>query len=379
MPDESAPQESQEPAVRGGGFRPWMSLLILAGFVLVLAILFYQVIQPLILPLFMAAVVAMLCQPLHVRLTPVVGGRAWLSALTLTLVVLVAVVGPLSIIAWQGFLELRTALTGLQELGLGDLLGGQGGPHAQRFFDTVSRSTGIAPETLQKWILKAGAQLEEFLYTRSLAFLGGVPDVVLGLVLFVFAVFFLLKDSDQIIREWDDLTPLEPSHDAAIREEFSRVFRGVVLGTLAAAVAQAVSFALGFFVLNWAFGLGAGAWIFFLTVLTLVCSTIPFVGAGVVWTGLAVVLFLQNEIAAGVCVAVYGAGFISQIDNVIRIWILNDTARIHPLLGFVAVFGGIQLLGILGILVGPVTAAMLFATMRILKRQALRLSRESQT
>jgi predicted PurR-regulated permease PerM len=59
---------------------------------------------------------------------------------------------------------------------------------------------------------------------------------------------------------------------------------------------------------------------------------------------------------------------VSQSDTVVRIWVLKDTVRMHPLLIFVSVVGAVSLMGFVGIFAGPMVAAVLFTLLRILKK-----------
>ena len=105
---------------------------------------------------------------------------------------------------------------------------------------TVDRSPRGGTK-VKRWIssgvLAAAALVLAILFYQS---------VLLSLVLFAAAVFFLLKDGRKIVEAWSELTPLGPASDQAIRHEFGTIFSSVVWGTVAAPLAQALAFAIGF-------------------------------------------------------------------------------------------------------------------------------------
>ncbi len=68
---------------------------------------------------------------------------------------------------------------------------------------------------------------------------------------------------------------------------------------------------------------------------------------------------------------VFGATVVSTIDNFIKIYAIGNEANLHPLVVFVSVFGGIQWVGLIGVFVGPIMAAVLFAVLRILRRELI--------
>ncbi len=74
--------------------RPVVSLAVLAGVCVAFAVLFFQVVRPLALPLFLAAVFAILAFPLHERLTARYGGRGGLSALLIVSSLILLLLGP---------------------------------------------------------------------------------------------------------------------------------------------------------------------------------------------------------------------------------------------------------------------------------------------
>jgi predicted PurR-regulated permease PerM len=91
-----------------------------------------------------------------------------------------------------------------------------------------------------------------------------------------------------------------------------------------------------------------------LMLLTMVLALVPFTGAAAVWIPVALWLyFYQGSSWAALGLAVYGACVISLSDNVIKPLVLHGQSKLHPLLALLSVLGGIQALGPIGIVVGP--------------------------
>ena len=64
-------------------------------------------------------------------------------------------------------------------------------------------------------------------------------------------------------------------------------------------------------------------------------------------------------------VLIVGILGISLIDNIIRPWLIAGKTSMHTLLLFFSILGGIALFGLLGIVLGPVIAAVMLTLMRI--------------
>lgn len=372
--------EQSASALRPDGPRMglWISLTILAALALVFAILFYQLVRPLAMPLFFAAVIAMLVEPIHRRVKAWNRLPPWLAAGLVSLASLVILVGPLVGITYLGVTKIHSAVAAFNtaESGApaGDSLPGLNRDSLQRTIEDASVHIGIDAGRLREGLAASAEDLDQAFVARSLQVLGNLPRVVLSILIFALAVFFLLKDGQKLAHAWDELPPLGQAHDQAIRREFGSIFRSVVLATVAAALSQAVSFAIGFLIINALFDLHAAAWTPVLAALTLVFASIPFLGATSVWLPTALVLFLRDERAAALCMAVYGGLIVSQIDTLFRVWILNEGAKLHALLAAVCVCGGILYFGILGVFLGPIIGALLVALLRILKTELLGLS-----
>ena len=353
-----------------GSRRTTSKYLALVVVTVVLALLFLLLLHSLALPLVFAAIVAMLAHPLQERLVRRMGGLGWLAAGGLT-------VAFVSIIAIPPILAVGIAYKDLQgllkEVGPANPDGNnlsENSPQLRPAIEWVSRTTGTPEERVREWVRDSGAELEQALYHRSLRMLGNLLGLAIGAAVFIFALFFFLKDGPQLVAAWEDITPLDDRHERLIHREFARVCRGLVWSALAAALAQAVAFGLGLFVLDAIANTGAGPWIILLSLLTVVCSPIPFLGAASVWASTAAVLFLQGHHTAAVVLAIYGGAIVSQVDTVVRVWVLKGIVRMHPLVVFVSILGGIQVLGVLGLVVGPITAAVLFALLRVLRRES---------
>ena len=64
-------------------------------------------------------------------------------------------------------------------------------------------------------------------------------------------------------------------------------------------------------------------------------------------------------------------------DNVIKPLVLHGQSNMHPLLALLSVIGGVQALGPIGILVGPMIVAFLQALLNILHTELVGMSRQT--
>jgi predicted PurR-regulated permease PerM len=187
--------------------------------------------------------------------------------------------------------------------------------------------------------------------------------LVLGALVMVATLFFLFADGPHLLDVAIKFLPLEERYVRELLTEFDRASRAVVLATLLSAVAQGLLAGIGY---QFA---GAGS-VFLLMIVTTVFAMVPFLGAASVWMSVCVYLyFYQDRPYAAVGLAIYGALIVSLVDNLIKPLVLHGQSNLHPLLALLSILGGVQALGPIGILVGPMSVVFLQVLVRILHRE----------
>jgi predicted PurR-regulated permease PerM len=81
----------------------------------------------------------------------------------------------------------------------------------------------------------------------------------------------------------------------------------------------------------------------------------------------AAILLMRGDVGWAVFLLVYGIAIVSTSDNLVRIHVLNGRARLHPLVGLISMLGGLEVLGLWGIFVGPIVAGLFYSLLRLLR------------
>ncbi len=215
----------------------------------------------------------------------------------------------------------------------------------------------------------------------------GAGKLVFGLVIMVLALYYFLADGPGMLAGMMKLSPLDDVYERELLDKFANISRAVVVASLASAVVQGLLAGVGY-----AFALNPGAPIFLLTMLTMLLAIVPFAGAAAVWIPTVIWIALYQPVlengqpvldAAGdpvrgdtftaICLAIYGTCVVSTIDNVIKPLVLHGQSNLHPLVALISILGGVQTLGPIGILVGPMLVAFIQALMNMINKELLRL------
>ena len=237
-----------------------------------------------------------------------------------------------------------------------NLLGGKFSAYFKELANPTPEEFDEYNESLINWIkdnfLSLGGKTSQFLF-----------KIVFNGMIMMVAVYFFLLDGSKMIEAFKFLSPLDDRHEQELIDEFGKVSRAVVVATLTAAAAQGILAGIGYYFA------GVGA-VFLLTMLAGVLALVPFVGAGSVWIPTCLYLYLVDDrLVPAILLAIWGAGVVSTIDNLIKPLILHGQSNIHPLFALLSVLGGVSALGPIGILVGPMVVAFLQTLLAILQRE----------
>ncbi|MEZ6053602.1 MAG: AI-2E family transporter [Planctomycetaceae bacterium] len=333
--------------------RQQVSFWFLLATVLGMGTLFFHVLQPFLAPLFLAAVLALLIHPVFEHTERVIGGRHRTAA-GLTVFVLLLCLIPLGV---------ALIVIGREIMVVGHQLSQTDIAQHPIVRGVVEFVQGYFPDadwqSLKDSISQGLKSTSRDVFLRTQDFLSDAVAFVVGLAIMGLALYYFLAEGPVMLRKLQRLSPLEDGEEEILFHQFARVCRGVVIGTLLCAVAQATLLGLGL----WIAGVDH-VWV--LTGLTLLFSMIPFLGSASVWGPVTAWLLWQGQIGAALFVGAYGAAVVSTADNLIRAHVLHGAANMHPLLALVSALGGLKLVGLWGVFLGPIVAALFYTLLKVM-------------
>ena len=172
------------------------------------------------------------------------------------------------------------------------------------------------------------------------------------------SAYYVLRHWELIVTRAEGLSPLLPKHTRALLGEFRRTGSEILRGTVITGVIQGLLAGLGY----WVCGVPDPA---FFGALTAVASLVPAVGTMLVWVPVGVFLLLTGKPVRGVIELVYGAIFVVAVtDYVIRPRLVGGSQGVPAVLTFVSLFGGVEVFGAVGLIVGPVIVTVAVAVLR---------------
>jgi predicted PurR-regulated permease PerM len=321
------------------------------GMVLLIGYLAYRIVQPFLVEIGWAVVLAICLAPLRSRLAARVGPTR--AALILTVVSLFLLIlpaaaaaamlvreGPQAIAYVDGQLRDRGGPMGLFHLVWSWLQARL--PLLPTEEEVIERATSSLGDVARHVVSNAGSVLK------------GAASFAIGLAITLGIMFFLLKDAVEMERAARRLLPFGREQNQALLTLTRDIVSASVTSMLAVAIIQGLIGWITFVLLGVQ---GATLWAGLLAVLSL----LPAVGGALVWAPAAIWLAVSGSLVKGVILALVGLLILGNVDNVVRPWLLSGTARMSTLVLLISLLGGVSAFGFIGIVLGPVVAAVLTA------------------
>ncbi len=320
----------------------------------------YLIARPFLTPIFLAVMIAIVFHPVHARISLRIQNRN-LAALISTSVVLFVVV----LVAVGLGIVVSREVRDLYHL-LDQRSAEQGGwnPYVtgmlERLLTWAGRYVDISALSLRAALLGWLEQASRFLLSWGAQVVGNIASFMAQAVVAFVTLFFLFRDSRPMLARMGAVLPLQAG-------QVQRLYKGIgdsiianVYGCVAVGVAQGSLTGLAF----WVLGLNSPVlW----GLVTALLSLIPIVGSATVWGPAVIILLAAGHWWKSLILLGWGAAVIGQVDSLVRPYVISERAKLHTLLVFFALLGGVKAFGIMGLFVGPVVLSVTLVLLEMLQ------------
>ena len=324
---------------------------VFIGLVIAVTLVFLWMVRAFLLPVFWAAVFAVLFYPMFLALRERTGDRRALAAGLTTVAVVLFVVIPFGLLvaalAQQAIRLYGRIVTGEIDLQAPIAFVERSLP---ALADLLAR-IGISTEQLRTGAQNMAGNIAQFAGSQALALGQNALRIAVLFGLMLYLLFFFLRDGERILDAIVRALPMGDERERRLLEKFAEVSRATVKGTL---IVAAVQGAIGG-ILFWIVGIDAAL---FWGVVMGVLSLLPAVGSTLVWGPAAIALLVRGEIWQVVVLVVGGTMVIGLVDNLLRPVLVGRGAKMPDYLILLATLGGLSVFGLAGFVAGPVVAAL---------------------
>jgi predicted PurR-regulated permease PerM len=325
--------------------------------------LLYQILSPFLSSIIWAILLAIVFYPLFQKLQRLLKKREVLSALIMTLLVLIVIVLPFTLLMASLASDAIDIYHQLEEM----IKTGQ----LQAYFDRIKEIP------ILKWILAGLGQhidlsqtnplplllnnlnrISTFIFTQTTILLKGFSTFIAGFFFTLLSLYYLFKDGSHLFGRLKEVIPLPSRERDLLIQRFKDMIYATLYGGILIALIQGVLGGLSFWIL------GLPSPIFWGTAMGLL-SFIPIGGTAFIWVPAAIILLIGGAVAKGLILLGLGVLVISMVDNLLRPFFISTRTNIHPLLLFFAVLGGVQAFGLIGLVAGPLIATLFLTLIEI--------------
>jgi predicted PurR-regulated permease PerM len=331
----------------------WFFLAVFTASCILMGWLLWPFLSVIILAIVVSGVFAPVYRFIHQKL------NSSLSSLLTCILIFLVLFLPLSFFvgilaneAWDLYLSARGAL---QNKPFMELL------EKSDIFDTINLFLAkfkiqITGEQLNKAIAEIGRVVGLFLYEQARSITTNVFKFIVNFFFMLLIIFYLLIDSPRLVAFIVKLSPLPEDQDQKLIQKFKDIAAAILLGNGLGGVIQGTLGGMVFAL----FGIKSPVlW----GVIMALLAFLPIVGIGAVFIPAAIMLFLQGRFAAGIFFIVFYIIVSVGIEYFFKPRLVGQRVRMHTLIVFLSIIGGLKLFGILGIIYGPlvVTAFLTLA------------------
>lgn len=337
-------------------------------FIGILAVLALVLVWQFIIPILLAFAVVVIMKPVYNWLL----GRKWINnsearATVATILIFILVIAIPAVLIIGGAVSQASSLFSALQLGdldlslpgivswLEDALQGSGTGVGQIDMVQVAESVQAAVNGLGEWIINIiaslGASLAGF-FTNSL--------VVLA-IMYVLLSRYKRPGQQDIL----DIVPFPAEITQLFLDKIDLMISAMFKGIFLIAIVQGAAMGLVFWV--------AGVrYVIFLTLLSMFLSLVPFIGISLLAWPIGLLLIFTGNVWQGVFIIAAFILVVANIDTVLRPYLVPKEAYLNPALVILSVFGGLGVMGFVGIFYGPVIMILLITSIDVYSKYMLR-------
>ena len=234
----------------------------------------------------------------------------------------------------------------------------------------------VSLDTASQWLSRHGLSISSLISrlenaageiaSRSAVIAAGVAagtfSALLGLFFALLTMYLVLQYWPRMVAATAAVSPFAPKHTRAVLAEFKRAGRETLTGTVVTGLAQGVFAGIGY----WISGVPQPA---FFGAATAVASLLPGVGTLLVWVPIGIFLAVTGHAGKAALELTWCALTVVAVsDYIIKPKLVGDE-NTPAILVYIALFGGVEVLGLAGLIIGPILMAMAVAALRLYARE----------
>jgi len=318
--------------------------------VILISAVFLNMIQQFLMAIFMAGLFSAMVMPAHHLLTDKLRGKETLASILIVLGIVLLVLTPLAVLI---------TLVVTQAIHIGQSVT----PWVQTFINEPT-ALSVYLEKIPYYneihpyrnviIEKAGelvGTISSFLINSLSSFTKLTIGALFSSIIMLYVMFYFLNMGNILLEKILFFLPLDDLNEQRLLRRFTSVTRATIKGTLIIGIMQGS-------ICGAAFAIAGIEGPVFWGSLMAVMSVIPAVGTAIIWFPALIILTLTGNFTGVIILAILCGLVAGNLDNIVRPRLVGKDTEMHDLFVLFGTLGGISMFGLLGIIIGPIIAAL---------------------
>lgn len=330
-----------------------ISLAIILG----LFYLFYKVLSPFLITIAWAMVLSITFYPVY-RIFLKFTKRPWAASLVTILIILIIIIGPFTYIIGALVNEITDIYVSIENKGFDAITRLQEHPAFSKLIKKIITYTGGRDINLNEAAINSLQGIGKYIAEHISELFKNVFVFAMNFVIMFLTIFYFLRDGEKLAEYLKKLLPFSVEQKKELGIKVKEMVIAAIYGGVVVGVIQGILGGMAFFVLGLPSPVFWGVAMAFL-------SFVPLFGTFIVWGPATLILILGGSYAKGIGLLLFGFLVISAVDNILKPLIIGGKTKLHTLLIFFSVLGGINFFGFIGFILGPIIAVLCLSLLEI--------------
>lgn len=185
-----------------------------------------------------------------------------------------------------------------------------------------------------------------FIYNKASAWAANIMSFALQFCFLILVIYFLLIEMDKLIQFITRLSPLPDEQDALLMKKFMEISGVILVGNGISGLFQGTVGGIYFALLGINSPVLWGA-------IMAVLAFLPIFGIGLVLIPAAAILLLNGYFSKAIITVIFYLILSFSVEYLLKPKFVGGQVKMHTLLVFLAIIGGMAMFGVLGIIYGP--------------------------
>ncbi|MFH1533833.1 MAG: AI-2E family transporter [Nitrospirota bacterium] len=328
------------------------------------------ILSPFLTEILIAAFLVVAFYPVYKKLNKWFRGLSGLASFVSVLLLVILVLAPLSVVILLITSEASDAYQIIQtkvESGVFDkYFQWSDGGYFYELKKQIQPVIDLDSIDLKQMIVDSAQSVSTWLVGQTGGILKGVGSLVLGLVVLILSMYYFFKDGDKLVSRVGKLSPLPIVYEKELFTKIRQMVKAIMFGVFLTSIAQGILGGIGFAIV------GISNPVFWGTAMAFL-SLVPVVGTALIWGPAAIVMATLGSYGAALFLVLWGLFLVGTIDNFLKPYLIGNRAHTYPLMTFLVVLGGIIVMDLKGVILGPIMLVILMSFLHIYEAEYKRV------